>query len=60
MSVSLLGPSGPRRATRNRWTDGRLSFESLEDRTLLATFTVTNTADSGVGSLRQWHCRFAA
>ena len=31
----------------------RLRFEWLEDRTLLSTFLVTNTADSGPGSLRQ-------
>jgi len=28
-------------------------FESLESRRMLSTFTVTNTADSGAGSLRQ-------
>ena len=28
-------------------------FESLEERALLATFTVINTSDAGVGSLRQ-------
>jgi hypothetical protein len=31
----------------------RLRIEALEDRFLLATFTVTNTDNSGVGSLRQ-------
>ena len=31
----------------------RLRFEWLEDRTLLASFIVSNTADSGPGSLRQ-------
>ncbi len=31
----------------------RLRFELLEERRLLATFTVTNTLDSGAGSLRQ-------
>src|SRR5205823_4463290 len=30
-----------------------LSIEQVEDRLLLATFTVTNTNDSGPGSLRQ-------
>src|SRR5262249_15583609 len=30
-----------------------ISFESLEDRLAPATFTVLNTSDSGVGSLRQ-------
>ena len=27
-------------------------IRALEERTLLSTFTVTNTADSGIGSLR--------
>lgn len=31
----------------------RLAVEVLEDRLAPATFTVTNTADSGAGSLRQ-------
>ncbi len=31
----------------------RLRFETLEDRRLLATYVVSNTADSGAGSLRQ-------
>ena len=31
----------------------RLFVEQLEDRRLLATFTVINLADSGTGSLRQ-------
>ena len=31
----------------------RLRLEALEDRTLLSTFLVTNTLDSGTGSLRQ-------
>src|SRR5262249_18337939 len=30
-----------------------LRLETLEDRTVLSTFTVTNTNDSGPGSLRQ-------
>src|ERR1700678_4360300 len=30
-----------------------LNMESLEDRQLLATFTVTSTADSGTGTLRE-------
>src|SRR5262245_47695602 len=30
-----------------------LNLESLEDRSVPTTFTVTNTADSGTGSLRQ-------
>lgn len=32
---------------------GRARFEGLESRVLLATFTVTTTANSGAGSLRQ-------
>src|SRR5262249_45097622 len=32
---------------------GKLVVETLENRLLLATFTVLNTSDSGVGSLRQ-------
>ncbi len=31
----------------------RLRFETLEERQLLATYVVSNTADSGTGSLRQ-------
>ena len=31
----------------------KLSVEGLEDRRVLATFTVTSTADSGAGSLRE-------
>src|SRR6516164_885407 len=31
----------------------RLQVEGLEDRCLLSTFSVLNTADSGAGSLRQ-------
>ena len=34
------------------WRRRRPHIEVLEDRTLLSTFTVTNTADSGSGSLR--------
>ena len=43
-----------RRHRRPRW-DHRivLSFEWLEDRTVLSTFTVTSIADAGPGSLRQ-------
>ena len=42
----------PRRA--NRPFRGRFlpAFEALEDRTVPSTFTVTSTADSGMGSLR--------
>ncbi|MCU0871890.1 MAG: FG-GAP-like repeat-containing protein [Pirellulaceae bacterium] len=38
---------------RKRRAVRELRFESLEDRRLLAVFSVTNTNDSGVGSLRQ-------
>jgi hypothetical protein len=38
---------------RGRHRGHPLFVECLEDRTLLATFVVTNTADSGAGSLRQ-------
>ena len=38
---------------RLRRSGRRLRFEPLEERRLLATFTVTNTQDSGAGSLRQ-------
>ncbi len=41
---------GPRRRTRN---PSRPRVEAMEDRLLLATFTVINTDDSGPGSLRQ-------
>ena len=42
-----LAGRGPRRAQRG------LELEPLEDRQLLATFTVLNTNDAGPGSLRQ-------
>ena len=38
---------------RTRSAPRRLSCESLEDRTLLTTFTVLNTDDAGAGSFRQ-------
>ncbi len=43
------------RAARGRThrTVARLNLESLEDRQLLATFTVTNANNAGAGSLRQ-------
>jgi MBG domain (YGX type)/Right handed beta helix region/PKD domain/Matrixin len=40
------------RSTRNAQRRRLLSMEWLEDRKLLTTFTVINTNDSGVGSLR--------
>lgn len=43
----------PRRISRGRRPTTRLRMEGLEDRSLLATFTVTSTADSGGGSLRE-------
>ena len=41
------------RPSDSRSTRARLSVESLEDRLAPATFTVVNTNDSGLGSLRQ-------
>ncbi len=63
MSLAIPIPSC-RTRHRNRRSIGALRspvlarrarprFEWLEDRTVLATFLVTNTADSGPGSLRQ-------
>ncbi|MCA9034843.1 MAG: hypothetical protein KDA91_06935, partial [Planctomycetaceae bacterium] len=48
-SFGLVGqrPANSRRSRRRTWR-----AQSLEDRTLLAVFTVTTTADSGPGSLR--------
>ena len=42
-----------RPAASTRGLRFRPRFELVEDRTLLSTFDVTNTADSGPGSLRQ-------
>src|SRR5260370_29206805 len=42
--------SAGRKRSKFRWT---LELEALEQRDLLSTFTVTNTNDSGSGSLRQ-------
>ena len=47
-----LRKSNPSRQTRPAQYR-RLCFEHLEELALLTTFTVTNTADSGAGSLRQ-------
>ncbi|MFK7821907.1 MAG: beta strand repeat-containing protein, partial [Planctomycetaceae bacterium] len=41
------------RSIRRKRRKGSPGVEALEDRALLTTFTVTNTADSGAGSLRQ-------
>jgi hypothetical protein len=50
------GPAAPRRSRRGAIAPRR-SFvpclQALEDRTVPSTFTVTNLADSGTGSLRQ-------
>ena len=46
--------TGKSRAARRQGTRTlRPMIEFMEDRVLLATFTVTNNADSGPGSLRQ-------
>src|SRR3954454_18975523 len=53
--------SGAIRPRRRRKTDSRVAsyarmrprLELMEDRTLLSTFIVNNTLDSGTGSLRQ-------
>jgi hypothetical protein len=46
------GKAKRRRPTLTARDRGRLSFESLEDRRMLAVFLVTNTFADGVGSLR--------
>ena len=43
----------PQREHKRREAACKLLVERLEDRTLLSAFWVTNTADSGAGSLRQ-------
>src|SRR5262249_22793534 len=40
-------------ASTGRPRNVQLRLQCLEDRTVPATFTVTNSADTGVGSLRQ-------
>src|SRR6516225_8287439 len=51
MAVSWLGRrlGGMKQGSRR----GKLGVETLENRLALTTFTVLNTSDSGVGSLRQ-------
>src|SRR5688572_2991386 len=56
-AASLLVPSGtgngpPSTRVRKRAATARLGVEPLEDRTVPATFTVSNLADAGAGSLR--------
>src|SRR4051794_25217236 len=47
-------PSAPgRRGKRTSQRVDALRLERLEERALLTTFHVINTADSGIGSLRQ-------
>ena len=48
--TSGRGRNGTIKNRLPRWF--RASLDGLEERQLLATFTVTNTADSGTGSLR--------
>ncbi|MCC6970248.1 MAG: hypothetical protein IT434_08510 [Phycisphaerales bacterium] len=49
----VLDRSGVAAGWRKGRRDSRFGFESLESRQLLVTFTVTNLADTGMGSLRQ-------
>jgi parallel beta-helix repeat protein len=55
----LIGTKNPARKLRGRKRsrdarrNTRLGMENLEERALLAVFTVTNTMDAGAGSLRQ-------
>ena len=64
MRIQLLSPHAelvldsrqarqPARLSGRDARRNRLRFDWLEERTLLATFVVTNTNDSGPGSLRQ-------
>jgi hypothetical protein len=46
-------PTRPSRVVRRRRPAARLAVESLDERAVPATFTVTNTSDAGDGSLRQ-------
>jgi len=48
----LSRPASVELTIRNRLRGRRLLIEPLEQRTLLATFTVTNTQDIGGGTLR--------
>src|SRR5438067_10009320 len=48
-----LFPSLSRRAQRAQRPGNKPTLERLEERCLLAVFTVTTTADAGPGSLRQ-------
>ena len=51
----LFGRGGQRhlKTSERRPCSRRLAAETLEDRRMLAVFTVTNLNDAGVGSLRQ-------
>lgn len=49
----VLGASSRRGDRRSRRLPSRPSLELLEERSLLSTYVVTTTADSGAGSLRQ-------
>jgi hypothetical protein len=59
LSRSAAAEQSPRRRARSvlsrawRGPTARPRLEVLEDRTVLSTFLVTNTLDSGAGSLRQ-------
>src|SRR5947207_13675747 len=50
---AMSPPSSRRTRGKVRHTSRRLNVEVLEDRSLPSTFTVVNTSDSGLGSLRQ-------